>query len=142
MPLTGDFRGFDQLEKHLASLAQVPAQASREVAKELTTLLQQEFKQGTDPYGKRWAPLKPSTLKSGRHPPPLTATGALRDGTKATPMVGAGVQIEVGEPYGVFHQYGTYKMAARPILPSGVMPKAWTAIVKAAVGKLIKKALT
>jgi len=142
MALTGDFAGLDKLQKHLEQLASVPSQASREIADGITRELQKEFKQGTDPYGKAWKPLRPSTLKSGRHPPPLTDSGRLRDGTLAQPMRGAGVQIVVGAPYGVFHQYGTRRMARRPILPTGAMPKAWSAIIRASVSRILKKTFT
>lgn len=142
MALTGDFAGLGQLEKHLAALASIPSKVSREVADGITEQLQTEFKQGTDPYGKAWKPLQPSTLKSGRHPPPLTDSGKLRDGTVAQPMQGAGVSIVLGAPYGVFHQYGTPKMAARPILPTKGMPKSWSAIIRTAASRLLKKAFS
>ncbi len=133
MALTGDFSGMQRLEEQLARLAQVPSRAAAEAATEITKELKKEFADGKDPYGKPWAPLKPSTIKSGRKPPPLTAGGTLRDGTEAKPMAGAGIQVTVGAPYGVFHQTGTSKMAARKILPEKSFPKAWTTAIVNAV---------
>lgn len=139
MPLTGDFKGLEQLERNLRKLAEVPSQASKEAADGITIELQKEYTTGSDPYGKPWAPLKPSTLRRGRRPPPLTATGKMRDGTKAKPMAGGGVQLEVGRPQGVFHQYGTRIMAARRILPQKALPKAWGQILREAASNAINK---
>lgn len=135
MALTGDFSGMQRLEENLARLAEVPSRATAEAATEITKELKKEFAAGRDPYGKNWAALRPSTIKRGRKPPPLTASGALRDGTEAVPMRGAGIMITVGEPYGVFHQTGTKNMVARPILPSKSFPKTWLKAITDATKK-------
>jgi hypothetical protein len=141
MALKGDFSGLGLLVANLNKLAEVPSQASKQVATELTQELQLQFADGKDPYGKLWAPLKPSTLKKGRHPPPLTDKGALKSGTRAIAMQGVGVQIELGEAYGFFHQKGTIKMVARRILPAGGMPKTWSVIIKNATQAAILRRL-
>jgi len=137
--MTGDFSELGKLIDNLDKLAEVPSRASGEVARELTKELQIEFATGTDPYGKPWAPLKPSTLARGRHPPPLTASGALARGTEVTPMQHAGVQIVLGMPYGFFHQRGTVKMEARKPLPDKAMPRQWQQIINTAVSNAFHK---
>ena len=134
-----DFSKLDKLTATLRDLAHVPSQVAKDVSIELNKELQKEYVQGTDPYGKSWAPLKPSTLKKGRRPPPLTDTGKLKSGTRALPLPGAGVAVVVGAPYGAYHQTGTERMAARPILPDRGMPPKWREIVTRVASKAIAK---
>lgn len=137
--MANDFSKLDKLAATLRDLSHLPSQISKEVSEEITKELKKEYARGTDPYGKVWAPLKPSTLKRGRRPPPLTDTGKMRDGTKAVPLPGAGVAVVVGAEYGKYHQTGTERMAARPILPDRGMPRTWREIVKRVAGNAIVK---
>jgi phage gpG-like protein len=139
MALTGNFSGMQRLEENLRKLAEIPSRAAVEASVEITKELKREFASGKDPYGRAWAPLKPSTIKSGRRAPPLTDTGTLRDGTEAKPLRGAGIAVTVGAPYGVYHQAGTRKMAPRKILPELVMPASWNRAIVNAVRKAFKK---
>ena len=93
--------------------------------------LRDQFRAGVDPYGRAWAPLRPSTLR--RHgPPPLTDTRKLADGTKAFPSR-AGIAIVLGAPYGAFAQMGFRvkgtRVPPRRILPNRGMPAKWRAIL-------------
>jgi len=120
-----------RLERVIEELAYAPRKVAVVAAPKLTRLLQQQFRRGEDPYGRPWAPLRPSTLARGRRPPPLTDTRRLRDGTKATPYPGgrAGIRLKVGRPYGYFHQVGfrvgRTRVPPRRILPQFGMPAAW-----------------
>jgi len=116
-----------RLEQSVAKLAEIPRKIAEDVAPEINRLIQKQFSEGKDPYGRAWAPLKASTLKTGRKPPPLTDTRKMRDGTKVYVIRAnyAGLRIVVGEPYGYFHQVGTKNMKARPILPQYGIPAAW-----------------
>jgi phage gpG-like protein len=119
--------GIDALHtvaKAVRGLARVPSQAAAGAAEEIAALIQQEFDAGRDPYGDAWADLMPATLDKGRSPPPLTDDGDLRD-VDVRAQVGAGIAIELGEPYGAFHQIGTRTMKARPILPVHGLPDTW-----------------
>ena len=139
--VTGDFAGLGLLIANLGKLAEVPSQAASAASVQITKSLRAQFVNGVDPYGKPWAALRPSTLRSGRRPPPLTDSGKLAAGTGAKPMGRAGISLTVGAPYGVFHQTGTKNMAKRRILPDGAMPKAWSAILKQAASDAIRKRL-
>lgn len=137
---TGDYRGLLNLSARLRDLAGIPAQAAKQASEEIDDLIQTEFDQGTSPYGTKWAPLRPATLKKGRHPPPLTDTSTMRDSVEVKPMKGAGVSITINEEPSIYHQWGTEKMAARPILPSGTrMPATWTQAVAEAVDDAVKR---
>jgi hypothetical protein len=122
---------FGRLDELLERLSGVPARTAALAAPELTKRLQTEFRAGTDPYGQRWAPLRPSTIAKGRRPPPLSDTYTLRNGTNVRPRRSgrAGLALTVGAPYGRFHQSGTRHMVARRIAPQKGLPAAWRAIL-------------
>jgi len=141
MPLYGDMDKLGQLIRNLSQLSSVPSQISKEVSDKITVELQEQYKDGKDPYGKQWAPLKPSTLKKGRTPPPLDDTGRMKSGTKAFPLKNAGIGINLPFP-GFFHQAGTKNMEARKVLPEKTLPKSWSAAIRESAAKNIKKALT
>jgi hypothetical protein len=140
--LTGNFSGMGQLARNLERLAHVPSQASASAAERISGLLQDEFDAGNDPYGRAWAPLRPSTLRAGRTPPPLTNTRAMRDGLTVAPLSGGGIGVSFASPTpAVFHQKGTSRMVARKILPEGTMPKTWNAAIVAASSEAVARAM-
>ena len=120
------------LERTLERLRDVPRRAADLAAPQIDAMIQEQFRAGVDPYGRPWAPLRPSTIARGRRPPPLTDTGSLRNGTRARPGRGgrAGVWIQLGAAYGYFAQVGftvgRTRVPPRRILPQFGMPKAWT----------------
>jgi hypothetical protein len=138
-----------QLQRILDRLMELPRKMAAEVKPDLDRLLRKQFQQGTDPYGKTWAPLRPATIATGRRNPPLTGfTRRLRDGTHVRLGGGnrAGLRIQLGEPYGYFHQVG-YKNARtgrrvppRRILPQFGMPREWSAALTAAAKRLARRA--
>ena len=137
MPSRGNARmaieSIARLQRVLHDLALVPRKVAAMAAPRLTRPLQAQFRAGKDPYGNNWAPLKPSTLKTGRRPPPLTGfTRELRDGTKAV-QGRAGVRLHVGARYGYFHQVGfragKTRVPPRRILPQFGLPKEWRIIL-------------
>jgi len=137
-----------RLEKVLDRLIDLPRKVAAEAKPEIDRLLRQQFRQGVDPYGKPWAPLRPATLDTGRRPPPLSASGLLRSGTKV--MLGggnrAGLRIQVGAPYGYFHQVGFRNarterpVKPRRILPQFGMPRAWSAALHRAASRIARRA--
>lgn len=119
-------RNLDQLARNIGRLAAVPSRMAPAASREISRLIERQFSEGRDPYGRAWAPLKPSTLARGRRPPPLTDTGRMRGAVEVRPMQGAGIEITFGSATpAIFHQYGTKKMAARPMLPRGTFPSTW-----------------
>jgi hypothetical protein len=137
---SGDMRGLLNLNARLRELASVPSQAAKEASTEIASLIQEEFDAGNDAYGKAWAPLRPATLKKGRHPPPLTDTHEMRESVEVKPMKGAGIQITLNETPAIFHQKGTRKMAKRPILPDGKdMPPKWEEAIHEATDAAVQR---
>lgn len=137
---SGDSRALLNLGARLRELASVPSQAAKTASEDIADLIEKEFEAGNDPYGKPWAPLRPSTLKRGRRPPPLTDTRQLRESVEVKPAKGAGIQITMDEVPGVFHQSGTKNMAKRAILPDGQkMPDPWTQAIADATDDAVQK---
>jgi hypothetical protein len=103
---------------------QLPELVAQRAAPKIADLVESEYANGQDPYGVPWAPLAPATLKT-HGPPPLTDSGAMRTGTN---VVSAGPQIiaTAPDPAG-YHQSGTGRMPARPILPNDAdgIPQSW-----------------
>jgi len=123
-----------RLKDTLSRLAQVPRRTATIAAPRLTTLLQKQFRDGIDPYGRPWAPLRPATLaKHG--PPPLTDTREMRRGTRAEqPRANyAGIRLVVGATYGYFAQVGfrvgKTRVPPRRILPQYGMPREWSRVL-------------
>lgn len=127
MPLSGDFRGLGQLERNIGLLARVPSRAAAIAAPRIRARIEGQFARGVDPYGRAWAPLRPSTLAKGRRPPPLTDTRAMRDGVSVKPTPAAGIAITFAkEVPAIFHQKGTRYMKRREILPTNRLPAPWS----------------
>ncbi len=144
MSFEGDPARVGQLAQRLGDLARVPSRIAARVAEELEAEIQAEFDAGTDPYGRPWKPLAPSTLAGGRHPPPLTDTRAMRDSLHVSPLRTAGVGITIDHPAAP-HQTGWEGTQgsgpARPILPVGGMPPAWRGILESAAEDEFRKAV-
>jgi hypothetical protein len=130
MPLSGDFQRLGQLGRNLETLVRVPSRVAGAVAPRIARAIDREFTTGRDPYGRPWAPLRPSTIAKGRKPPPLTHTREMRDGLSVKPMPAAGIAITFAKEIpAIFHQKGTRYMARREILPTNVLPREWNQIL-------------
>ena len=127
--LKGDISKLGRLTDNLRRLAEVPSRSSKFAAEQLATAIDHQFTNGVDPYGNPWAPLKPSTLKKGRTPPPLTDTHATRDSVDVTPMSGAGIKVTIDFPAEI-HQKGSENMEARKIFPEGPFPIIWDQAIR------------
>lgn len=78
------------------------------------------FKDGIDPYGLPWLPLKRNrrlNKAAGKGSKPLQDTGALRSSISFA-LEGAGVTVGLAETYAIFHQFGTRFLPVRSMLPS------------------------
>lgn len=115
-----------RIEIKLAStLKAIKRQANR--AKRLRTPLRRaglwmerstklNFVKESDPDGKPWAPLKPSTLRSKKTNAKLRETGALIASIAMQGPSGNQVRVVAGQEYGIWHQTGTSRMVARPFM--------------------------
>ena len=121
------------IERMLESLSEVPSRAAREASEEIESLIVEQFARGEDPYGEPWEELAESTRRRGRTNPPLTDTHDMVDGLEVKPTAGAGIAVTLDQPYSRFHQTGTKRMPARPILPTGELPEAWETAIAGAV---------
>jgi hypothetical protein len=139
-----------RLKETIRKLSDLPRAVAVEAQEPLNRLLQAEFRTGTDPYGRPWAPIKPSTLarrQVSRSPTPLTDTRELRDGTRVDIREGgrAGLVIRTGAPYAYFHQVGfrvgRQSVPARRILPQFGLPAGWKLVLRDAARRAARKAV-
>lgn len=102
------------------------AKASAQIATDLESLILANWNAGRTPYGGSWAPKKDGS--SSR----LYDTGEMQSSLSVTPT-NTGVVVKIDTPF-EYHQYGTSKMPARPLLPTdGGVPGDWRDIVQQAV---------
>ena len=90
----------------MRNMARISSRASAEVARKINEEMRRNFDKGVDPYGRKWKRLAKSTIEKGRHPPPLTDTGAGRASIMVQPARGSGIRITVGLLYMIYHQFG------------------------------------
>jgi phage gpG-like protein len=106
-------------------LAKLGPEAVRRVGKafegELVTLVALGFRKSQAPDGDAWAPLK------AREGQPLQDTGRLKSSFRAKAS-GTVVKVGTSVAYAPYHQTGTSRMPARPMLPEpGELPPLWRA---------------
>lgn len=88
------------------------------IGMELESRTSARFETKTDPSGAPWAPWKPSTVKSY----PKDGNRKLLDryndmlGSLSHQVEGDSVFIGFGQPYAVYHEFGTRKMVRRGML--------------------------
>ena len=110
---TDIFPATDALAKRLKDFSEPLG----EIGAFLERKARQRFVTETDPEGRKWAPLRPSTLRRKKPGLPiLTDKGNLRASLAALPPSKTRVIVKPGVDYGIFHQTGTVKMVARPFL--------------------------
>jgi len=132
----GTPRKFGEFARALRELARVPAQISKPVAAAITKQMRRDFAAGVDPYQRTYTPLTASSLKRGRRPPPLRK---YRSYSTARPLPGGGIAMVNVHPQAGFHQTGTSRMAKRIVLPDGVVPAAWSAIIRKEFKAAVKR---
>jgi phage gpG-like protein len=131
-------RSLDDLAQRLKALAKGIDRLLEPVARRITSAVDREFTLGVDARGKRWSPLK----RTGR-PAHLTETGALRASVKAEPRSGSVVEVTLEDAKASFHQHGTSRMVARPILPAvAPLPDDWRDAVADEHAANVRDALT
>lgn len=78
--------------------------------------LKTNFARQAAPDGKPWAQLKPATLRRKKSRAILRETSALMGSVQFESATNTGATVVAGAEYGIYHQFGTRKMAARPFM--------------------------
>ena len=124
-----------RLEAFAAALSGLAADAPRllgeAVAEGGEAALTAEFAKEADPAGNPWAKRKTPTGSW----PILRKTGRMYGSATARPLPSA-AEFTVDTP-AEFHQHGTVRMVARPVLPSGTLPEPWRVAIAEAVRERI-----
>jgi phage gpG-like protein len=129
--------------ERISALAQTPTRASELAATALAEVVEGEFATGTDPYGREWRALAPSTLAAGRHPPPLTDTGAMRESVSIEAVGGGLIVGSIAHPAQP-HQTGwdgpQGSGPARPLIPTGSLSPSWANAIREAAAQAVAEA--
>jgi phage gpG-like protein len=133
-------RRLEKAAKKFAGSSRNVADIRRDVAHEITMILDEQFKTSSDPWGKRWAPKKRDNGK-----PTLIDTSSMRRSFFVS-VSGTKIKIINSAEYSGYHQSGTSKMVARKMVPdTGAMPRKWEPrlrkVAKSGVTKYFKEAL-
>jgi hypothetical protein len=121
-----------RLKRTVEKLTELPRAVARAAAPKITRLLQKQFAEGKDPYGRAWRPISAETRrrrKGRKNGPPLTDTRKLRTGTGAK-AARFGIRLTLGAGYGYFAQTGTKHAPKRAIFPANGIPAAWTRVLQ------------
>jgi hypothetical protein len=133
-----------QLAENIGKLGSVPSRASRMAADGIASLIESEFEEGHDPYGREWQALTEATLekRSQTTEPPLTDVGDMRRSLRVRPRAGAGIGITIDHPAAP-HQTGWNGTQgtgpSRMILPGMKMPVEWRETIDGAVAATVKQ---
>lgn len=127
----------DAFEARLADVASGGAsQPMREaVAKEAEAIVDTEFAGQRDPQGGAWSARVPPTGSW----PILDKTGAMKASRKAAPT-STGATVTIAAP-AQFHQKGTKRMVARPLVPGDARSEEWQTRIGDAAAKALREKL-
>ncbi len=145
MPLSGDFKGLEELEELLRDVEGLAREVNKAAADGIRKEIERQYTQGVDPYNEAWADLAPSTIARGRSAPPLTDTGEMKRGTTVRGVGGVGgIRVRINKPSNpmvpLFHQQGTENMPARKLVPdNGELSPAWEQAIRVKVSKVVIK---
>jgi len=125
--ITGDIARLVEWQRKVAEAKSVAlSRLTKNVGETLISLVRDGFEGEHDPYGGAWAPLK---VREGAI---LQDTGALRNGWHRSGNSNSSVTIAPSVDYADYHQDGTSKMVARPMVPNdGDLPPKWSEEIKA-----------
>ncbi|MGK8437201.1 phage virion morphogenesis protein [Ectopseudomonas hydrolytica] len=99
------------------------------------------FRNSTDPYGQKWAPIQPRWRNRRRVPgQPLLDTGRLRNSIRGA-TTGNSMRIFTDVEYAQYHQLGM-RVQKRAILPDERgLPKDWDAEITKSIRARLKSVL-
>jgi len=108
-----------ELRSKLSETRPLLQSISKNLAEETLELVRQGFENEADPYGGAWEPLK------SREGAILQDTGRLRNSWHTVTTSDRGFVVGPAVDYAVFHQTGTSRMPARPMVPDDGLPDEW-----------------
>ena len=141
MMISGDWDRLQATIRGLRKLAEVPSKVAADGAIAIKAEIDASFDSATDPYGHRWAPLMPATIKRwGKHPI-LQLTGDGRSQITVQPMPGAGISVESPSLGLAFAQGGTANEETRRFLPVDQFPRTWRLALERSAESRVQEAL-
>lgn len=124
--ILGDFAKLREWQDKTKDSSKLLRTLTKNVGETLVSLVRDGFEGEHDPYGSPWEALKE---RSGRI---LQDTGRLRNSWHQSGATNDSVTVSASADYAGYHQNGTSKMPARPMVPrEGALPPKWADEVKA-----------
>jgi hypothetical protein len=127
--------GLDELVAKLERLATKGYDdAKAEAERAVQSIVDAQYQAGIGPSGEPWADKVDGTASF------LRKSGEMARESKAIRGV-SGIDVKIPSPGG-FHQSGTKKMQARPLVPDeGTLPTSWEQPIEEAVTRVLSKAI-
>lgn len=110
--------------------------ATRAIEQSVSELIQNQFDERRAPDGTPWAPRKQPTGTW----PLLEKSKEMRRSFKVIASAST-LRILNAAPYLKFHQEGTSRMVARPVLPGASLTTEWTDYIDASVAQALERTL-
>lgn len=131
--MSDPFERLNAIADILVQVVRAPELVAEKAAPKIAEKMEEQAELGLDPYGARWAPLADGSASY------LYDSGDMREGTDA---VSAGATIIATAPSPAeFHQHGTHRMPARPVLPNEEqgLPQSWQEAIDEAKAEVEKE---
>jgi len=137
MSVTGPFVKLEQIAAALRSVGngELNKTISQQCAQAAVTEVALGFTESRDPYGAGWAALK---KRQGK---PLRDTGRLGNSFQAKSITESGFTVGSNVVYGGYHQSGTKRMTARPMVPGHGLPEQWAESFAEVAGEILAEKL-
>lgn len=140
--LRGDFAKLEKLKKKVAKIGDQSLQRVivDNLAQEALTLIAENFRRESDPYGVRW---RPKRYPDGRSI--LVRHGRLRNSFTVTDRTPTRFRIGSAVGYAGYHQTGTrlksgVRMPARPMVPDGRgLPPEWARAFRETIEEILRE---
>jgi hypothetical protein len=129
-------RDLSKLLDRLTHLGDVRSSVAKMAAPEIDALIREGFESQRDPNRRRWKRRK-GGRRSGTHPI-LNKTGRTMHSAKAQ-AIGDGINMDVTSAVAVFHQKGTRKMVARPMVPDSKLPPNYRSAITRATADFVQE---
>lgn len=137
MGVRGDFAKLRLLARQVKKVGSTSAlrELNRNLAEEARELVLEGFDEERAPDGAAWAPI---THRIGRI---LQDTGQLRNSWKVKKVTARGFTVSASAKHASYHQTGTSRMPARPMVPGGDLPGSWRRAFESAATDYLKSIL-
>ena len=139
--ITTDFDSLRNALRRASRKLSDPRDLMQDAAQFAVERLEETYTAENDPYGVPWAPLAPSTLRQKAGSAILIEKGSLNASLGYNLLGSQAAEIGYVDYKAKWHQDGTSKMPARPIVPDDGLPSEWEPRLETLIEGYLKEAL-